>query len=47
MGKSETTVQGINSGATKIIRSLYHGDFPIRKETRRGYTLKPVETISG
>lgn len=41
------TIEKINKGHQKIIRALYEGDFPIRKDTRSGYTLKPVETIPG
>ena len=39
------TVEKINKGYQKIIRTLYDGEFPIRKNARQGYTLKPVETI--
>ena len=31
--------------STKIVQSLYEGNFPIREESRKGYILKPVETI--
>lgn len=41
------TIEKINKGHQKIVRALYEGDFPIRENTRAGYTLKPVETISG
>ena len=41
------TIEKINKGYQKIVRTLYDGDFPIRKNTRNGYTLKPVETIPG
>ena len=41
------TVEKINKGHQKIVRALYEGDFPIRANARTGYTLKPVETISG
>lgn len=40
------TIEKINKGHQKIVRALYEGEFPIRKITRFGYTLKPVETIS-
>lgn len=41
------TIEKINKGYQKIVRALYDGDFPIRENTRNGYTLKPVETIPG
>ena len=41
------TIEKINKGHQKIVRALYDGDFPIRENARQGYTLKPVETISG
>ena len=41
------TIRKINDGKTKIVQSLYEDSFPIRKDARKGYTLKPVETIPG
>ena len=41
------TIEKINKGHQKIVRALYEGEFPIRENARSGYTLKPVETISG
>ena len=45
-GMHRDTIEKINKGHQKIVRALYDGDFPIRKNTQNGYTLKPVETIS-
>lgn len=45
--RNKDTIQKINKGYQKIVQDLYEGTFPIRKNTRFGYTLKPVETISG
>lgn len=47
LGRSRDTINKINNGYQQIVRALYQGDFPIRKNARFGYTLKPVETISG
>lgn len=47
MGRNRDTIEKINRGHQQIVRSLYDGDFPIRENARQGYTLKPVETISG
>lgn len=47
MGRNPDTIKKINQGYQKIVRALYDGDFPIRKNARQGYVLKPVETISG
>lgn len=47
MGRNRDTIEKINKGHQQIVRSLYDGDFPIRENARQGYTLKPVETISG
>lgn len=47
MNRNRDTIEKINKGYQKIVQALYDGDFPIRKEARKGYTLKPVETISG
>ena len=46
LNRNQDTIQKINKGYQKIVRTLYDGDFPIRKNTRSGYTLRPVETIS-
>ena len=35
------------NGPVYFLRALYDEDFPIRKNARKGYTLKPVETIQG
>ena len=45
--RNRDTIEKINKGYQKIIQALYKGDFPIRKNARKGYILKPVETISG
>ena len=47
MNRNRDTVEKINKGQQKIVRALYDEDFPIRENARQGYTLKPVETISG
>ena len=47
LNRNKDTIQKINKGHQKIVRALYDGDFPIRKNARQGYILKPVETISG
>lgn len=47
MNRNKDTINKINNGNQQIVRALYDGDFPIRKNARQGYTLKPVETISG
>lgn len=47
VGRNKDTIQKINKGYQQIVKALYDGDFPIRKEARSGYTLKPVETIQG
>lgn len=47
MNRNRDTIEKINKGQQKIVRALYDGDFPIRENARQGYTLKPVETISG
>ena len=47
MNRNKDTIQKINRGYQKIVRALYQGEFPIRKNSGEGYTLKPVETISG
>ena len=41
------TIEKINKGYQNIVQNLYDGTFPIRENARRGYILKPVETISG
>lgn len=46
LNRNRDTIEKINKGYQKIVRTLYEGDFPIRENTRNGYTLKPVETIS-
>ena len=43
--RDKDTIRKINNGTTKIVQSLYEGSFPIREESRKGYILKPVETI--
>ena len=45
--RNRDTIEKINKGNQAIVRALYEGDFPIRKNARKGYTLKPVETILG
>lgn len=45
LNRNLDTIRKINKGHQKIVQTLYDGDFPIRKNTRSGYTLKPVETI--
>lgn len=45
--RNRDTVEKINKGHQAIVRALYKEDFPIRKNARQGYTLKPVETIQG
>lgn len=45
--RNRDTIEKINKGNQQIVRALYEGDFPIRKTARKGYTLKPVETIPG
>lgn len=45
--KDKETIRKINNGHQQIVRTLYKEDFPIRKSTRKGYKLKPVETIQG
>lgn len=45
--RNHDTIEKINKGYQKIVQALYDGDFPIRKNARQGYILKPVETISG
>ena len=47
LGRNRDTINKINNGNQQIVQALYNGDFPIRKNTRSGYTLKPVETIPG
>lgn len=47
MNRNRDTIEKINKGHQQIVRTLYDGEFPIRENARRGYTLKPVETISG
>lgn len=47
LNRNRDTIEKINKGHQKIIQALYDGEFPIRKDARKGYTLKPVETISG
>lgn len=47
MNRNHDTIEKINKGHQKIVRALYDGEFPIRENARQGYTLKPVETISG
>ena len=47
MGRNRDTIEKINKGYQQIVRTLYDGEFPIRENARQGYTLKPVETISG
>lgn len=45
--RNRDTVEKINKGNQAIVRALYQDEFPIRKNARKGYTLKPVETIQG
>lgn len=45
--RDKETIRKVNDGKTKIVQSLYEGSFPIREEARKGYILKPVETILG
>lgn len=45
--KHKDTIEKINNGYQQIVQTLYEGEFPIRKNARKGYTLKPVETIPG
>lgn len=45
MDRNIDTIKKINKGEQKIIRELWDGEFPLRKETKSGYTMKPVETI--
>lgn len=45
--RNRDTIEKINKGNQAIVRALYDEDFPIRKNARKGYTLKPVETIPG
>lgn len=45
--RSRDTIEKINKGNQAIVRVLYDEDFPIRRNARKGYTLKPVETIQG
>lgn len=45
--KNRDTIEKINKGYQQIVQTLYEGEFPIRKNARKGYTLKPVETIPG
>lgn len=47
VNRSHDTIERVNKGQQKIVRMLYDGEFPIRENARQGYTLKPVETISG
>lgn len=47
LNRNSDTIQKINKGYQKIVQDLYEGTFPIRKNARSGYTLKPVETIPG
>ena len=47
LNRNSDTIQKINRGYQKIVQDLYEGTFPIRKNARNGYTLKPVETIPG
>ena len=46
VNRNRDTIEKINKGYQNIVQTLYDGDFPIRKNARKGYTLKPVETIS-
>ncbi len=43
---SKDTVSKVNNGYQKKVHELYNGTFPIRKNSHKNYTLKPVETIS-
>ena len=45
--RNRDTIEKINKGKQAIVRTLYEEDFPIRKSARKGYKLKPVETIQG
>ena len=47
MNKNKDTIEKINKGYQQIVKTLYQGEFPIRKNARKGYILKPVETIPG
>lgn len=44
---ARNTVSDINKGKQKFVKENFDEDFPLRKKTRQGYTLKPVETIPG
>lgn len=39
------TIFKINCGQQAKVRKIYDGPFPIRKNAKSGYTIKPVETI--
>lgn len=41
------TIRRVNIGEQTVVKKLYDDAFPIRKNTKNGYTLKPVETIRG
>ena len=45
--RNRDTIEKINKGKQAIVRTLYEEDLPIRKSARKGYKLKPVETIQG
>ena len=47
MNRHRDTIEKINKGKQQIVHTLWEGSFPIRTNARNGYTLKPVETISG
>ena len=47
VNRHHDTIEKINKGYQNIVQNLYDGTFPIRENARRGYILKPVETISG
>lgn len=44
---SKNTVRDINKGKQKFVKENFLEKFPIRENNRRGYSLKPVETILG
>ena len=49
MDRNSDSISKINLGKMnlKMIRKVYQGDFPIRKNSKQGYILGPVETICG
>lgn len=43
--RNRDTIEKINKGYQAIVKTLWKEDFPIRKNARQGYKIKPVETI--